>query len=137
MSFMLLFSYPDSQSHMHKAELLKAYLCSSMVYGLPSDVLYMSTYLSATLLYHKTMRLNALKRISKLTECIMQGRERKSIYIAPFILHIVSKRSDIDHTVYLPITPCLPFIRKRSPDGATPNCGSRHPIAAYYSFINP
>jgi len=26
---------------------------------------------------------------------------------------------------------CL--FRKRSPDGATPNCGSRRPIAAYYS----
>ena len=28
-------------------------------------------------------------------------------------------------------------LRKRSPDGATPNLGSRHPIAAYYLFINP
>jgi len=31
----------------------------------------------------------------------------------------------------------LLFLRKRSPDGATPNWGSRHPIAAYYSFIDP
>jgi len=37
----------------------------------------------------------------------------------------VSKRLDMDHT-----TPCLPFLRKRSPDGATANWGSRHPIAA-------
>jgi len=26
---------------------------------------------------------------------------------------------------------------KHSPDGATPNWGSRYPIAAYYSFIDP
>jgi len=34
-------------------------------------------------------------------------------------------------------TPCLPFLRKRSSYGATPNWGKRHPIAAYYSSINP
>ena len=28
-------------------------------------------------------------------------------------------------------TPCRPFLRKRSPDGATPNWGRRHPIAGY------
>ena len=46
----------------------------------------------------------------------------KSIYIAPFILRTVSKRSETDHTV-LPAnyTLCLPFLHKRSPDGATPN----------------
>jgi len=37
---------------------------------------------------------------------------------------------------YLQITPYLPFVRKRSPDGATHNWGSRHPIAAYYSFTD-
>jgi len=29
------------------------------------------------------------------------------------------------------------FLRKRSPDGATPNCDSTRSIAAYYSFIDP
>jgi len=38
---------------------------------------------------------------------------------------------------YLQITPCLPFPCKHSPYGATPNWGSRHPTAAYYSLINP
>jgi len=38
---------------------------------------------------------------------------------------------------YLQITPCLPLPRKRSPDGATTDCGHRHLIAAYYSSINP
>jgi len=30
----------------------------------------------------------------------------------------------------------IAFLRKRSPDGATPIWGSRHPIADYYSSIN-
>jgi len=30
----------------------------------------------------------------------------------------------------------LPFLRKHLPDGATPNRGSKHLIAAYYSFID-
>jgi len=38
---------------------------------------------------------------------------------------------------YLQITPCLPFLCKRAPDGAIPNWGSRHPVAAYYAFIDP
>jgi len=38
---------------------------------------------------------------------------------------------------HLKIMPCLPFLRKHSPDGTTPNRGSRHPIAAYYSLIDP
>jgi len=38
---------------------------------------------------------------------------------------------------YLQITPYLPLPRKRSPDGASPDWGRRHLIAAYYSFIYP
>jgi len=49
-----------------------------------------------------------------------------------------SKRLGMDHTVLSANTPCLPFLRKRLPsDGATPNSGRRHPIAAYYSSIDP
>ena len=54
-----------------------------------------------------------------------KGKGKESIYIASFTLHVVSKCSDMDNTV-LPeklITPCLPFLRMRSSDGATPNCG--------------
>ena len=40
----------------------------------------------------------------------------------------------MDHTVLPAITPLR---RKRSPDGATTDCGRRHLIAAYYSFIDP
>ena len=42
----------------------------------------------------------------------------------------------MDHTVLPANTPCLPFLRKHSSDGATPNWGKRHPIAAYYSSID-
>jgi len=48
------------------------------------------------------------------------------------------KRSGMDHTVFnLQRTPCLPFLRKRSPDGASIECGGKHLIAAHYSFIDP
>ena len=49
----------------------------------------------------------------------------------------ISKRSGMDHTVLPANTPCLPFLRMRSPDGATVNWGKSHPIAAYCSSIDP
>ena len=47
----------------------------------------------------------------------------KSIYNNSAICtnYIASKRSGMDHTVYLQIIPCLSFLRKRYSDGATPN----------------
>jgi len=48
------------------------------------------------------------------------------------------KRSGMDHTPFnLQRTPCLPLPRKRSPDGASTECGGEHLIAAHYSFIDP
>jgi len=47
-----------------------------------------------------------------------KGKERKRIYIAPMY---ISKRSGMDHTVLPANTPSLPFLRMRSPDGATSN----------------
>jgi len=48
------------------------------------------------------------------------------------------KRSGIDHTAFnLQKTPCLPLSRKRSPDGASTECGGEHLIAAHYLFIDP
>ena len=38
---------------------------------------------------------------------------------------------------YLQITPYLPLPREHSPDGASPDWGCGHLIAAYYSFIYP
>ena len=38
---------------------------------------------------------------------------------------------------YLQLHQCLPLPRKRSPDGASPDWGCGHLIAAYHSFIYP
>ena len=44
----------------------------------------------------------------------------------------------MDHTAFnLQRTQCLPLPRKRSPDGASTECGGEHLIAAHYSFIDP
>ena len=48
----------------------------------------------------------------------------------------ISQRAQVRITVLSANTPCLPFLRKRSPDGATPNWSRRHPITAYYSSID-
>jgi len=51
-----------------------------------------------------------------------KGKERKCIYLySAFYTMYISKLSGIDHTVLPANTPCLPFLRKRSPDGATSN----------------
>jgi len=38
---------------------------------------------------------------------------------------------------YLQTTPCLPFLRKRSPDGATTTEAADIQLQLYYSFIDP
>jgi len=44
----------------------------------------------------------------------------------------------VKHTQFcLQTTPCLPLPRKRSPDGASTDCGHGRLIAANYSFIDP
>ena len=47
-----------------------------------------------------------------------KGKERKSIYMALFYQASQSAQTWITQ-FYMQITPCLPFPRKRSPDGAT------------------
>jgi len=48
------------------------------------------------------------------------------------------KCSGMDHTAFnLQRTPYQPLPRKRSPDGASTECGGGHLIAAHYSFIDP
>ena len=64
----------------------------------------------------------------------LQERKGKKEYLYSVIYYacIVSKCSDIDHAVLAANTPCLSFLRKRSTDGATPNRGGRHLVAASY-----
>jgi len=49
----------------------------------------------------------------------------------------VFRRESHSFMVYLQTTPCLHLLCKRSPDGTTTDCGRRHLIAAYFSFIDP
>jgi len=54
------------------------------------------------------------------------------------MVHTTLKRSGMDHTAFnLQRTVWLPLPRKRSPDGASTECGGEHLIAAHYSFIDP
>jgi len=67
-----------------------------------------------------------------------KGKERKSIYVAPFCTKVYTKRSGMDHTVLpanntMPAFPSCAFTRCHHDS----NCGNRHPIAAHYSFIDP
>ena len=56
------------------------------------------------------MKLSRLRQIVVGKGKERKEKERKSIYIAPFILglRIVSKGPDMDHTFYLQIAPYLP-----------------------------
>ena len=64
--------------------------------------------------------------------------QKQSTSIASYMVQTTLKRSGMDHTAFnLQRTPCLPLPRKRSPDGATTECGGKHLIAAHYSFIDP
>jgi len=67
----------------------------------------------------------------------MKRKGKKSIYIGLFTV-IHSKRSGVDHTVLpanntTPAFPSCAFTRCHHHS----NCGSRYPIAAHYSFIDP
>jgi len=75
-----------------------------------------------------------------IVRAIVKGKERKSIYTAPFWPRRYTQSAQAWITQFhLQTTPCLPFLR----DWAFTrwhhhsNWGSRHPIAAYYSFIDP
>jgi len=71
-----------------------------------------------------------------LTDSVRKEKE-EYLYSAFYMYISKPKRSSMDHTVLPANTTCLPFLRKRSPDGATPKWGKRHPIAACYSSIDP
>ena len=63
---------------------------------------------------------------------------QENLYCAILYTMYGSKRSGMDRSTVFPAnTPCLPFLRKRLPDGATRNSISRHPIVAYYSPTDP
>jgi len=60
------------------------------------------------------------------------------VYSALYGIQTTLKRSGMDHTAFnLQRTPCQRLPRKRSPDGASTECGGGRLIAAHYSFIDP
>ena len=78
-----------------------------------------------------------MKTLEQIKE-VRKGKERKSIYMAPFRTKVHTKHSGMDHTVLpanniVPAFPSWAFTRWHHHN----NWGSRHPIAAYYSFIDP
>ena len=68
---------------------------------------------------------------------VARRKERKRTVFSAFLYTMyISKRSGMDHIIISANTPCLPILRKRSPDGATPNSGRRHSIAAYTTRLS-
>jgi len=66
------------------------------------------------------------------------GCKAEHLYSALHGIQTTLKCSGMDHTVFnLQRTPCQPLPRKRSPYGASTECGGGHLIAAHYSFIDP
>ena len=71
-------------------------------------------------------------------DLIKREKVKQSTCLAPCIVQTTLKRLGMDHTAFnLQKTPCLPLLRKRSPDDASTECGDEHLIAAHYSFIDP
>ena len=66
-----------------------------------------------------------------------KGKGKEEYLYSSFIQRLVSKRSDMDHTVLPANYTMPPFICKRSPDGASTECGGERLIAAHYSFTDP
>jgi len=68
---------------------------------------------------------------------VLKGKGKEE-YLYSAFLHQGAKRSGMDHTVLpgnntVPAFPSCTFTRCHHHS----NCGSRHPIAAHYSFIDP
>ena len=77
-------------------------------------------------------------RYHSLTFIDLKVKVNQSTCTAPCMVQTTLKRSGMDHTAFnLQRTPCLPFLRKCSPNGASTECGGGYLIAAHYSCIDP
>jgi len=87
---------------------------------------------SSTCLFLSARQIFRIVSYSRLISVLMNVKVKITrIYIAPS--HEISALTQF----YLQTTPGLHLTRKRSPDGATTNCGRRHLILDYLSFIDP
>ena len=72
---------------------------------------------------------------------VFERKGKEEYLYSAFIQRLVSRRSNMDHTVlpanYTMPGSCLPFLRKRSTDGSSTKCGGEHLIVAHYLFIDP
>ena len=57
--------------------------------------------------------------IVKISDAVKSKGKEEYLYSTFLAKEVHSKRSGMDHTFYLQITPCLPFLREHSPDGTT------------------
>jgi len=84
------------------------------------------------------MMPKASAEISVLQQLQFVVIKAEHLYSALHGIQTALKRSGMDHTAFnLQRTPCQPLFRKRSPDGASIECGGGYLIAAHYSFIDP
>ena len=68
------------------------------------------------------------QRMRKVNAC-----KAEHLYSSLHGIQTTLKRSGMDHTAFnLQRTPCQPLPRKRSPDGASTECGGGHLIATHY-----
>jgi len=75
--------------------------------------------------------------ISMFAEVKVKGKGKSEHLYSTLMVQTTLKHSGMDHTAFnLQRTPCLPLPRKRSPDGASTECGGGHLIVAHYSFIH-
>jgi len=78
--------------------------------------------------------------LGKLDQGRIRERKGKEEYLYSAILvrtHTLKALRHGSHSFYLQTTPCLPFLRKRSPDGATTTEAADIQLQLYYSFIDP
>jgi len=82
------------------------------------------------------MATGELPSLSRIFNNLTERKGKEEYLYSAFIQHLVSKHSDMDHTV-LPANYTTPaFLCERSTDGASTECGGEHLIAAHYSFID-
>ena len=108
-SFCMVWFKPDLDDQLDSSSVLTLIVWSSNLYKLSPKWPVMCWAMSSS-------------TAARVTYKTLKGKERKGKEVCLYsaILSSISKRSDMDNTVYLQITPCLPFLRKRSPDVATP-----------------
>jgi len=108
-----------------------------------SQILPPCMYMAPPLEFHQDLchpNTHGWRKVHKSEEawtCERKGKGKEEYLYSAFYILCISQSAQAWITVLPANAPCLPFLRMRSPDGATSNWGKRHLIAAYYSSIDP